>query len=92
MLCVKPPYRIVDAFIRRLWGKFRIDKVVISANGVFIVRFRALEGKQRALDVGPILYDNKHVIRKSWSPDIDLLSKTVKVVPIWIKLPWLPLK
>lgn len=38
------------------------------------------------------MYDNKPVIIKSWSLDIDLLSETVKVVPTWIKLPGLPLK
>lgn len=39
VLCVKTPYRIVNAFIRRIWGKFGINKVIMSVNGVFIVSF-----------------------------------------------------
>lgn len=44
-LGVKPPYRIIDGFIRRVWGKLGVERVVMKANEVFIVRFGTLEGK-----------------------------------------------
>lgn len=38
------------------------------------------------------MYDKKPVLMKSWTPDLDLSSEQVKVVPTWIRLPGLHLK
>ncbi|XP_048498021.1 uncharacterized protein LOC125496564 [Beta vulgaris subsp. vulgaris] len=92
ILGCKPPFRIVNGFIRRIWGKYGIEKVAVLENGVFMVRFRMVEGKMKALDGGPILYDRKPVSVKNWTPGLDLGSESVKVVPTWIRLPGLPLK
>ena len=37
----------------------------MKMNGVFVVRFRTQDGKQQAIDAGPILYDKKPVIIKN---------------------------
>ncbi|XP_010684301.1 uncharacterized protein LOC104898868 [Beta vulgaris subsp. vulgaris] len=92
ILGIKPPARIVDGFIRRVWGKCGIDRIAMGSNGVFVVRFRTMEGKQKAIDAGPILYDSLPVIVKNWSPELDLMAEEVKVVPTWVRLPGLPLK
>ncbi|XP_048503012.1 uncharacterized protein LOC104908412 [Beta vulgaris subsp. vulgaris] len=75
---IKPPFRIINGFIRRVWGKFGIDRIAMGSNGVFVVRFRSMEGKQKAVDDGPILYDRKPVIVKNWSPKLDLMAEEVK--------------
>ncbi|XP_048489906.1 uncharacterized protein LOC125491874 [Beta vulgaris subsp. vulgaris] len=64
----------------------------MGLNGVFVVRFRTVEGRKLAMKAGPILYDHKPVIMKEWSADLDLLKETVTLVPTWIRLPTLPLK
>ncbi|XP_057248240.1 uncharacterized protein LOC130590220 [Beta vulgaris subsp. vulgaris] len=92
VLGIKLPFRIVEGFIRRIWGKFGVERVVMKVNGVFIVRFRTGEGKQKAMDAGPILYDKKPVIVKNWSPELDLSKDMVHVVPTWIQLQGLNLK
>lgn len=92
ILGIKPPFRIIDGFIRRLWKQFGMEKVAMLESGVFIVRFRSLDEKNRAMDVGPIFYDRKPVIVKNWSPELDIKAMDVRVVPTWIKLPGLPLK
>lgn len=51
---MKLPFRIVDGFIRRIWGKFGIDRIAMWLNGVFVVRFRNLEGKK--LDMEAVQY------------------------------------
>lgn len=89
ILGVKPPFRIIDGFIRRIWGKFRVEKVAMMDN---VVRFRTVECKQKAIDAGPILYDRKPVIVMNWTLDFDLQKTNVKHVPTWIQLPYLPLK
>ncbi|XP_048492374.1 uncharacterized protein LOC125493253 [Beta vulgaris subsp. vulgaris] len=92
ILGVKPPFRIIEGFIRRVWGKYGVAKVAMMNNGVFVVRFKTVEDKMKAMQGGPILYDRKPVIMQEWTPDLDLLNADIKVVPTWIKLPGLPLK
>ena len=92
ILGCKPPFRIVNGFIRRIWGKYGIKKIAMLENGVFMVRFRMVEGKMKAIEGVLILYDGKPVIVKNWTLDLDLSSESVKVVPTWIRMPGLPLK
>ncbi|XP_048496435.1 uncharacterized protein LOC125495687 [Beta vulgaris subsp. vulgaris] len=92
ILGVKPPFRIIDGFIRRMWGKYGVDKVAMLENGVFVVRFHSEDNKTRAVEAVPILFDRKPVIMKHWAPDVDLRKEDVKVVPTWIRMPNLALK
>lgn len=43
ILRLKPPYRMIDGFIRRVWMQFGVHKVAMMDNGVFMVRFRTKE-------------------------------------------------
>lgn len=45
ILGIKPPFRIIDGFIRRMRGKYGVEKVAMMHNGVFVVRFRTAECK-----------------------------------------------
>lgn len=35
--------QVMDGFIRRVWGKLGIDKIVLVAKGIYIVRFNSFE-------------------------------------------------
>lgn len=61
---VKPPFRIINGFIRRIWRNSRIVKVAMLENDMFMVRFRTVDSKNLAINAGPILYDDKPVIVK----------------------------
>ena len=62
ILGVKPPFRIIEGFIRRVWGKYGVVKVAMMNNGVFVVRFKTVEDKMKGMQGGSILYDRKPVI------------------------------
>lgn len=91
ILGVKPPYRIVDGSIRRIWRKYGVDKVLMMKSGLFVVRFHSLDCKNQAMDVGPILYDSTPVVVEEWTPNMDLNVGNIRIVPTWITLPNLPL-
>ncbi|KAL9243904.1 hypothetical protein vseg_017741 [Gypsophila vaccaria] len=57
-----PPGHVIEGFIRRIWTKFNIDKISFLPNGVFLVRFASLEMKEKALNSGYFLFDNKPLI------------------------------
>lgn len=40
---------------------YGVNKVVTLENGVFMVRFRSVEDREKALNAGPILHDRKPI-------------------------------
>ncbi|XP_074312967.1 uncharacterized protein LOC141648312 [Silene latifolia] len=83
---------ILESFLKRIWGKYAIDKISFLPNGVFWARFQTAEMQQAVLGSGYFLFDNKPLIIRPWQPDIDLEKEEIKSVPAWIRLKGLPLK
>ncbi|XP_021759465.1 uncharacterized protein LOC110724351 [Chenopodium quinoa] len=71
---------------------FGVDRVAAIENGVFLVRFRMEEGRERVLVARHIFFDRKPVVAKRWEPGIKLRDEGVQEVPVWIRLPRLDLK
>ncbi|XP_074265375.1 uncharacterized protein LOC141587805 [Silene latifolia] len=92
ILGVNLPVEVVDGFIKRIWAHLPLDKVSFLPNGVFLVRFTNSAAKDRVLQQGHLLFNNKPLIVRPWSPDVDLVKEDVKEVPVWVRLEHLPLK
>ncbi|XP_074305966.1 uncharacterized protein LOC141641194 [Silene latifolia] len=92
ILGANPPWEIVEGFIRRIWTKFNIDKISFLPNGIFLVRFKTMEMKEKVLASGHYLFDNKPMIVKAWEKDLEMKKGEVKSVPAWIRIHKLPLK
>ncbi|KAL9232918.1 hypothetical protein vseg_007979 [Gypsophila vaccaria] len=87
-----PPGHVIEGFIRRIWTKFNIDKISFLPNGVFLVRSASIEMKDKALNSGYYLFDNKPLIVKEWNEKLEINKAEIKNVPIWIQLHDLPLQ
>ncbi|KAL9224821.1 hypothetical protein vseg_000821 [Gypsophila vaccaria] len=48
--------------------------------------------KEQVLKAGHFLFDNKPLIVKPWSENMELHKTTVQVVPVWVQLHGLPIK
>ncbi|KAL9227831.1 hypothetical protein vseg_003477 [Gypsophila vaccaria] len=92
ILGANPPWEVIEGFIRRIWTKFNIDKISFMPNGIFLVRFRTMEMKEKVLMSGHFLFDSKPLIVKPWSKDLEMHKAKVLNVPIWIQFHNLPLK
>ncbi|XP_074314348.1 uncharacterized protein LOC141649561 [Silene latifolia] len=92
ILGANPPWDIIEGFIRRIWTKFNIDKISFMPNGIFLVRFKTMEMKEKVLLSGHYLFDNKPMIVKAWDKDMEMNKDHVKSVPAWIKIHNLPVK
>ncbi|KAL9246084.1 hypothetical protein vseg_019663 [Gypsophila vaccaria] len=51
-----------------------------------------MEMKEQVLQSGHYLFDNKPLIYRSWSKELELKKIKIEVVPFWIQLHNLPLK
>ncbi|XP_074290342.1 uncharacterized protein LOC141617073 [Silene latifolia] len=92
ILGARPPWTVVNGFLKRVWSRFDIDKISFMTNGIFLVRFKTKEHQKKALDYGPLMFDSKPVIIKEWLPDYCLVKHDVKQIPIWVKIHDLDIK
>ncbi|XP_074315321.1 uncharacterized protein LOC141651512 [Silene latifolia] len=87
-----PPWNLITEHVKRIWGKYKYDKLSFLPNGVFIVRFPSLECKELVLKQGFPMFDNKPNVVKPWTEDASLHKTTIQSVPIWVRLYGLGLK
>ena len=57
ILGANPPLMVIEGFIRRIWGKFGIDKVASLDRGFFIVRCHNVENRDAILNEGYQFFD-----------------------------------
>lgn len=91
VLGANPPTNVIDGFVRRIWGKLGVDKVAGLGNGIHIVRFNAIENRDKVLAMGVQFFDKKPFIVKPWEQHMNMNKNDIKTVPIWIQLPELEL-
>ncbi|KAL9233114.1 hypothetical protein vseg_008149 [Gypsophila vaccaria] len=87
-----PPWDIIEGFIRRIWSKYNIDKLSFMPNSIFLVRFKTMEMKEQVMQSGHFMFDNKPLIYRPWSKEVELKKIKIEEVPVWIRLHHLPLK
>nr|XP_009596610.1 uncharacterized protein LOC104092659 [Nicotiana tomentosiformis] len=87
VLGAHPPFSVLNGYIQRLWGKLGINK-----NGIILVRFDSVNGKNEAIQRGIYHFDNETFIVMAWNPDMKFTRKELYIVPIWVKLPGLDFK
>ncbi|XP_074288389.1 uncharacterized protein LOC141613551 [Silene latifolia] len=83
---------LVEDYIYNVWGRFGVERVSFLDNGVFLVRFTKNEDRDALLQSVYYLYDNKPIVIKPWTVDMELVKAKVDVVPVWVKLFNVPLK
>ncbi|XP_074299820.1 uncharacterized protein LOC141630990 [Silene latifolia] len=87
-----PPSTVIAGFIKRVWQTHGVDKVSFLPNDIFLVRFKTKKQQQVVLNTGHLLFDNKPVIIKEWTPDAVLIKHDVQKVPVCMKLHGLEVK
>lgn len=82
-----PPIHVMEGFIRRIWKKYNVDKVVLVKKGIFLVRFLTMDMRDKVTSGHFEFFDSKPImVVKSWSVDMDMEKEEIKFVPIWIQL------
>jgi len=61
-------------------------------NGIVLVRFDSIAGKNEAIQGGIYHFDNKPFIVKVWNEDMEFTREELYTVPIWVILPGLDFK
>ncbi|KAL2894576.1 Sex-lethal-like protein [Bienertia sinuspersici] len=81
-----PPTMVMEGFLRRIWSKYGVDKIIGLHKGIFLVRFNTLENRDKILNMECPFFDSKPMLIKPWEEDMDLTKEMVKTIPIWVKI------
>ena len=76
-----PLIQVMEGFFRRVWKSHGVDKVMVVKKGIFPVLFRAMESRDNVLD-GHYFFNNKPLVLKPWTPDVDFERENIKTLPI----------
>lgn len=82
----------MEGFIRRIWGKYCIDRIVLMLKVIFIVRFTRNENKGKVLEEGVFMFDKKLMIVTFWISELEVKNFNVLRVLIWVRIMDLDLK
>ncbi|XP_010672555.2 uncharacterized protein LOC104889110 [Beta vulgaris subsp. vulgaris] len=88
----RPPYHVICTFARRIWGRYNIDRIAVRPNGIFLIRFKYIVDRLKALELENVMFDKRHVVVKEWTVDLNLDCVNTDLVPIWVQLPGLNIK
>ena len=92
MIGANPPQNVMEGYVRRIWGKYGVDKVSQVGRGIYMVRFTTMENCSKVLQGGYQFFDSKPLVVKPWSADVNFSKDPVKKLPIWIQLHGLDVK
>ncbi|MDV3201195.1 MAG: DUF4283 domain-containing protein, partial [Sweet potato little leaf phytoplasma] len=81
----RPPYGVISGFLKKAWGQFGIDKILMNNDGTIIVRFNSVEARNSVLEIGVFHFDRKPMILAPWSGK-PMSRGQLDRVPIWIQL------
>ena len=88
-----PSPKTTENWIQRNWRPL-ISKNVASysiGRGYFLFDFESKEDKDLIFRNGPYFMGPQGLYLNRWSPDFDPEADTPKVVPVWVRLPNLPM-
>nr|CCA65980.1 hypothetical protein [Beta vulgaris subsp. vulgaris] len=86
-----PTLNAISQYVKSHWQSQDDPQIFKHDEGYFIVRMKTREERDKILFSGPHLFYGKAMIVKQWSANFNFHEEVQKVIPIWVKLPNLPL-
>ncbi|XP_058746627.1 uncharacterized protein LOC131619555 [Vicia villosa] len=81
----------VKKFMENSWNFIALPSLYYNDAGYFIVRFKSYDDMEKITAHGPYFIFGKPIFLKPWSPDFEITEDVLRVLPLWITLPNLPL-
>ena len=86
-----PSIRMILRHIEKEWNNVAKPQVFLHENGYFVVKFQNIDDRNEILYSGPHMFNNRPMIIKAWSHEFSFYDKMLRVIPLWVRLPNLPL-
>ncbi|XP_059070691.1 uncharacterized protein LOC131860310 [Cryptomeria japonica] len=91
-LGIQIPLSALESWIRRTWHVEGDFDLLVAANGYFMVDFSSISDRNRVFEGGPYFYNHVGLFIKPWHSGFNATEDLPTRVPVWVRLPWLPLE
>ncbi|XP_058733882.1 uncharacterized protein LOC131605554 [Vicia villosa] len=81
----------VKGFMEKSWNFVSLPELYFNESGYFIARFKDADDQSKVMEQGPYFIYGKPLFLKYWTMDFELQADLLRVLPLWITLPNLPL-
>ncbi|XP_058748829.1 uncharacterized protein LOC131621809 [Vicia villosa] len=81
----------MKSFMEKAWNFIKLPELYYHDEGYFIIRFQSQSDLDAVLMKGPYTLRNIPLMIKEWKPDFNLKRDMLRTIPLWVKLPRLPL-
>ncbi|CAK8572288.1 unnamed protein product [Lathyrus sativus] len=78
-------------FMSKTWNFVKLPDMFYNEEGYFILRFHSFQDKDLVLMKGPYSIHNRPMMLREWKPDFSMNKDMLRTIPLWVKLPQLPL-
>lgn len=81
----------VRGFIRKNWNHVSMPTIYPHEDGYFLLKFQNEIEARNIVCSGPYFMGRALMIVKSWTTKFDFYEEVLSVIPVWFRLPKLPL-
>ena len=82
---------IIRGFIRKQWSQVLMPTIHEHEDGYFIIKFNSESECDEILKGGPYFLNRAPLVVKKWSVNFDFKAEILRFIPVWVRLPSLPL-
>nr|QIA97949.1 hypothetical protein AP_R.00g000450-v1.0.a3 [Amaranthus palmeri] len=82
---------ILKGFIRKHWHNVSMPAIHRHEEGYFILRFNSDNECEEIIKGGPYFLNRAPMVVKKWNRSFDFREEIMRVIPVWVRLPNLPL-
>ena len=86
-----PTLTSITQYVNAQWNLKEGPTIFKHNEGFFIIRLKSREERDNVLFSGPRLFFGKPMFVKHWFANFNFRDEILKVIPIWVKFPNLPL-
>lgn len=86
-----PSIGAINRFIATNWNFASKPTIYYHNDGYFVVRFNSIKGKETVLCSGPYTMNRKPIIIHEWNADFKFGEEVLRMIPLWVRLPNLPM-
>ncbi|XP_070019439.1 uncharacterized protein [Nicotiana sylvestris] len=87
-----PSFKEMQQFVYGVWHFVSTPRVFLHDDGYFIFKFESEDNKNLLFHNGPYTFNSRPMILKEWIPDFKMNKEPLRLVPLWVSFPKLPLQ
>lgn len=91
-LSIRVSLSALESWMRSTWQVEGDFDILVAGNGFFLVDFSCISDRNRVFEGGPYFFNQVGLFIKPWHGGFNAAEDLPSRVPVWVRLPWLPLE